>query len=99
MIPFFSSRVAGCFFTGPTSLKLVRGAVAPSWRKMVVLHQPPYQANGTKMAYQENPNISPARDLKIHLSSAISEVIHFLESLSMGIPRRIFNRTVTNTTY
>ena len=31
-----------------------------------------------------NPNISPARNLKIHLSSATSEVIRFLESLSIS---------------
>ena len=84
MIPFFSSRVPGCFFAGPTPIKLGNGAVAPSWQKMVVLHQVPCQANGTKMAYQVIPNISPARNLKIHLLSAISEVIRFLESLSIS---------------
>ena len=60
-------------FAGPTSIKLASGTVVPSWRKMVVsIHQVPCQANGSKMAYQVNPNISPARNLKIHLSSAIS---------------------------
>jgi len=66
------------------SIKLASGTVAPSWRKMVVLHQVPRQANRTKMACQVNPNISPARNFKIHLSSAISEVIRFLESLSIS---------------